>query len=86
MQRSKGEANVKKRETVVKLQGFVDLYRNNSSKTAESIARGIFEHCLWYCLRPGSVPTIFVLDDNEAINLNELYDKSIHSSALNDSF
>lgn len=67
--------------TKITLNGFIETYRDASKKTADGIARGLFEHCLWYFLRPGGAPKIFILDDDEVVNLDSIYEESMHSSA-----
>ena len=62
------------RITEVRLEGFNEKYRQVSNKTAPTIARGLLEHCLWYFLRPGSAPLITVSDDDQELDLHQMYD------------
>lgn len=62
----------------VTLDGFKTVYQENSPKTSEAIAREVFEHCIWYFIRPGGAPTITVVDD-EALSLNSLMEEFIYS-------
>lgn len=74
----------KPRETVVHLIGFNPRYREYSRKTASAIADSIFEHCLWYFIREGSAPLIYLLDDDERISLNDVFDGHMHTSVERD--
>ncbi len=67
--------------TTVYLTGFNEKYREASRKTLAAIACHLFEHCLWYFVRDGGVPTILVRDDEDVLNLDEVYDEHMHSSA-----
>lgn len=58
--------------TVVELNGFGTAYRKSAPKTAAAIAREVFEHCIWYFLRPGGAPEIWVIDDGEVVLLRDL--------------
>ncbi|MDQ1295399.1 MAG: hypothetical protein QG608_3284 [Actinomycetota bacterium] len=62
----------------VHLDGFKDAFQKNAPKTADAIAREIFEHCIWYFLRPGGAPEIIVVDD-EVISLNGLMEDFVFS-------
>jgi hypothetical protein len=70
--------------TVILLDGFNRRYREYSRKTLNAIAESIFEHCLWYFVRPGSAPLIEVLDDGEVISLHDAYDTAMHSHAVSE--
>lgn len=61
------------RETVVHLDGFLPSYRKTSKKTLQSIANALFEHCIWYYIREGSAPQIFVTDGDSAVDLYDIY-------------
>lgn len=67
--------------TSVHLGGFNQPYREKSPKTAKTIASSLLEHCLWYFVRDGGAPKIRVKDDTEAIDLDEMYDDYMFSSA-----
>lgn len=66
--------------TCVHLSGFHKLYREKSAKTARTIANSLFEHCLWYFVRDGGAPKIQIKDDDELINLEEVYQEYMFSS------
>lgn len=70
------------RRTEVNLQGFKQEYRERAPKTGKKIATELFEHCLWYFVRDGGAPKITVVDYDEAIQLDQVYDECMHSSAL----
>lgn len=59
--------------TLITLRGFAKRYREASPKTARVIAKNLFEHCLWYFVRPGGAPHIEIVDGDEAINLDTVY-------------
>lgn len=63
------------RHTVITLSGFARRYREASPKTAPAIARHLFEHCLWYFVRPGGAPAIEIVDDDETTSLDEVYEE-----------
>ena len=63
--------------SVVRLIGFKERYQQSAAKTVEAIARQIFEHCIWYFLRPGGAPDVVVSDDDgEQISLRDLLEDS----------
>ena len=64
---------------IVSLDGFKDSYQKSAPKSADAIAREIFEHCIWYFLRPGGAPDVTVIDD-ESISLNQLMDEFVFSA------
>ena len=68
-------------ETIVELQNFKEIYRQYSVKTTQTIATGLFEHCLWYFIREGGAPNIVVSDGDDAIDLNEVYEEHMISSS-----
>jgi hypothetical protein len=70
--------------TTIHLDGFVKNYREASYRTAQTIANSLFEHCLWYFVREGGAPSIFVEDDDESITLNDIYEHHMASSAETD--
>jgi len=69
------------RHTVITLRGFARRYREASPKTAPAIARHLFEHCLWYFVRPGGAPTIEIIDDGEVIALDTVYEEHMVAAA-----
>lgn len=67
--------------TSVHLSGFYEIYQKISKKSADSIANSLFEHCLWYFMRPGGCPKISISDKDETINLDDIYEKHMHETA-----
>lgn len=67
--------------TIVKLTGFDDSYRKAVPTKTIDIAYQLLEHCLWYFVRDKGIPEIIIKDDNETINLQNLYDQHMHDSA-----
>jgi hypothetical protein len=67
--------------TLIKLSGFAKRYREASAKTARVIAKNLFEHCLWYFVRPGGAPNIEIVDGDEAIALDTVYDEHMVAGA-----
>jgi hypothetical protein len=73
-------------QTTVSLNDFVERYRKATAKSARAIANSLLEHCLWYFVRPGNSPKIYVNDNDESIDLNKLYQEYMISSATTESF
>jgi hypothetical protein len=71
--------------TCVHLDGFGEKYRDASYKTAKPIANSLLEHCLWYFVRQGGAPHIIIRDNDEVLNLDEIYEEHMFSSAVNES-
>jgi hypothetical protein len=69
------------RSTCVHLDGFKQDYRKRAPKTSRAIASALFEHCLWYFVREGGAPKIKIKDGLEVINLDDVYDECMFSSA-----
>ena len=69
------------RLTCVHLDGFKDKYREASPKTARTIANSLLAHCLWYFVREGSAPHITIVDEDEQIGLEEIYEEQMISAA-----
>ncbi len=76
-----GDEPLQSRETTITLEGFQKKYRDASPKTSKTIASNLFEHCLWYFVRDGGAPKITILDDGEEIDLDDIADEHMHSSA-----
>lgn len=72
--------------TSVSLLGFKEPYRKASRKTAASIARSLFEHCLWYFVRPGGAPSISIVDGPELIDLDQVCEAGMLTNAKEESF
>lgn len=67
--------------TSVHLEGFITRYREASPKTAKSIANALLEHCLWYFVRQGGAPHIEILDGDEQVTLDEVYEEQMITAA-----
>lgn len=68
--------------TSVSLTGFDKRYQKYAYKSAEAIASGIFEHCLWYFVRTGGTSRILIEDEEETIDLEDVFADHMHSSAV----
>lgn len=68
-------------ETSVWLSDFEESYRKGSEKKAETIAKSLLEHCLWYFIRQGGAPRIVLQDGSECLSLDNIFEASMHSSA-----
>lgn len=79
------DAKDEARSTQIRLIGFAKKFREPAPKTAKVIARNLFEHCLWYFVRPGGAPTIVIVDDDETIDLNNVYDEHMVAGATTES-
>ncbi|MBX3360115.1 MAG: sensor histidine kinase [Phycisphaeraceae bacterium] len=73
------------RGTQIRLRGFSKRFQQSAPKTAKAIARALFEHCLWYFVRPGGAPCILIEDDDEALDLNDVYDEHMVAAATTES-
>lgn len=60
-------------QTVVTLSGFLPKYRQYAPKTISTIAANMLEHCFWYFIREGGVPQITIIDGDESIDLNSIF-------------
>ena len=71
--------------TKVILKGISNTYKAAISKLGqETIAKSLFEHCLWFFLREGSSPDIRIIDGTDSVtNLNEIYDSYLYSDQSN---
>lgn len=63
----------------VHLDGFKVAFQQHAPKTADAIAREVFEHCIWYFLRPGGAPDVTIVDD-EVVSLNRLMEEFVFSA------
>lgn len=73
-------------ETIVKLNGFKNPYKDSVACSLEILAKNIIEHCLPYFIS-GDCPIIILKDDlGEVINLNnyfnDIYKDSIHQDKI----
>lgn len=62
-------------ETSIKLLDINKEYQKYIRKTAATVGRDLLEHCLWYFIREGGAPEIFIEDQNESIPLHKEYDE-----------
>lgn len=71
--------------TKVILKGITSPYKVAISKFGQdTMAKSIFEHCLWFFLREGSSPDIRIIDGtNPATNLHEIYESYLFSDQSN---
>lgn len=65
---------------IVQLDGFKQGFQQQAPKGVEAIAREVFEHCIWYFLRPGGAPVIVIADDEESVSLSRLMDEFVYSA------
>jgi hypothetical protein len=79
------DAKNEPRLTQVCLSGFTKKFRAASPKTARVLANHLLEHCLWYFVRQGGAPTIKVIDDDETIDLDDVYEEHMVAAATNES-
>jgi hypothetical protein len=61
-------------KTTIKLLDIRKEYLKYLRKTASTISRDLLEHCLWYFIRNGGAPEIFLEDSGERISLHKEYD------------
>lgn len=61
-------------ETSIMLLDIHKAYLKYLRKTAAAISRDLLEHCLWYFIRNGGAPEIFIDDLGERISLHKEYD------------
>lgn len=65
----------------VSLDGFKKSFQQHAPKGVDAIAREVFEHCIWYFLRPGGAPVMTIVDDDdESVSLADLMDEFIDSA------
>lgn len=64
----------------VTLDGFKKSFQQHAPKGIDAIAREVFEHCIWYFLRPGGAPIVVVADDDEAVSMADLMDEFVDSA------
>lgn len=73
-------------ETSVRLIDFSKSFAEAVYKTTPTIARALLEHCLWYFVREGGVPSLVLVDGSESVDLNELFEEHMHAEALPTTF
>lgn len=62
--------------TKVTLQNIGKDYLASISKTTDTIANKIIDHCFWYFLREGGAPNIVICDGDDNVNLNAKFEYS----------
>lgn len=76
----------KKVETSIKLSALRKEYSKYLRKMPETIARDLLEHILWYFIRNGGAPEIYIIDSDEKISLQKEYDELMINASERDSF
>ena len=61
-------------QTIVTLTDFFPGYRKYAPKTIHKIAENLLEHCLWYFIREGGRPQISLIDGEDYVSLDNLFD------------
>jgi hypothetical protein len=67
--------------TEVRLVGYQKYYQQQSPKKGSTIARDLLEHCLWYFVREGGAPKIFVIDNDETFDLQQQFEDYMRDSS-----
>ncbi len=70
--------------TTIQLGGFVKRYRDATAKSGNTIANALLEHCLWYFVRDGGVPTISVIDGDDKDDLDQIFEYYMVENATNE--
>lgn len=73
-------------QTSIKLLDIQKNYSKYLRKTAATISRDLLEHCLWYFIRNGGAPEIFIDDSGERISLQNEYDSLMINASDRTSF
>lgn len=76
-------------QTTITLSDVNPDYYKTLPKSAETIAKQLLEHCIWYFLRDGGAPDIIIRDDGDSsveISLIDVYDNYMASSSKRDTF
>lgn len=72
--------------TTIKLLDINKEYLKYLRKTAEAISRDLLEHCLWYFIRNGGAPEIYIEDAGDKISLHKEYDDLMINASVPSSF
>ncbi len=72
--------------TIVELIDFYSIYQKHASKTVHKIASALLEHCLWYFIRSDGRPVITIIDGEESVSLDTLFDTYTLGNIESDSF
>lgn len=79
------EQEIAIQQTIVRLEGFRNPYRDSVAYSLESLAKKLIEHCLPYFIT-GNCPQIILKDNRgESFNLNNFYEKTCKDSLHQDS-
>ena len=73
-------------ETSIKLLALKKEYSKYLRKMPETIARDLLEHILWYFIRNGGAPEIFIIDSGEKFSLQKEYDELMINASDSESF
>ena len=73
-------------QTKVLLEGFEKEYQEAALKTVGAIADSLFEHCLWYFVRPGGAPDIILIDGDQVVSLQQVFEQHMKTSAVPETF
>lgn len=73
-------------KTTIRLCHIRDNYKGAFPVKAGTIAKQALEHCMWFFMRDGSAPNIFVEDGEESICLNREFETHMLSSSQADAF
>lgn len=76
------EATSQQPGTTIKLINFDENLRKHVPSRGLSIANQLLEHVLWYFVRQGSAPKIFLEDLGEIFDLDNLLEEHMHASAF----
>lgn len=60
--------------TTIRIQHISRHYSDAFPAKATTVSKMLLEHCMWYFMREGSAPNIYIIDDDEIISLNKEYD------------
>ena len=63
--------------SVVSLDGFKQSFQQQAPKGVDAIAREVFEHCIWYFLRPVGAPTVTITDEDDSVSLDTVKDEFV---------
>lgn len=70
--------------TKVQLCNIRSEYYDAMPKKADTIAKRLVEHCLWYFVRDGGAPRIIIVDGDDAENLDYVKDDYLHNNSSSD--
>ena len=70
--------------TRVELRFIKSEYYDAMPKKADTIAKKLVEHCLWYFVREGGAPHITIIDGDDASNLDYVKDEYLHDNSSSD--